>query len=141
MRPLCTKTQYLVVAITLLAFVAIAFGLRSASAQRGGGQASLTLTNCAASICYTNDTAWDLSKTNDGPGDGIVTWTVTATKVTTTHDFVTAKGSLTITNTGTANATIGNIVVNMQKKIGSNWVSASAVVADATSGDGATTAK
>jgi hypothetical protein len=59
-------------------------------------------------------------------------------------------GVLTVANTGSANATIGNIVVNLQKpRTGGNsgpcrnvaWVSAAADVADATNGDAATVAR
>jgi hypothetical protein len=55
-------------------------------------------------------------------------------------------GNLTVKNTGTAKVTIGNIVVNLQKrnspKKGSNasYVSVAADVADATHGDAATAA-
>jgi hypothetical protein len=50
-----------------------------------------------------------------------------------------------VQNTGSAPATIGNIVVNLQRKVGggqsTNYQSAAADVANATLGDGATTAK
>src|SRR5262249_39918455 len=78
-------------------------------------------------------------------GAGTVTWTINATKSDGGTTF-TVHGAVTVTNTGSAAATIGNIVVNLQKpnspKKGSNapYVSIAADVADATNGDGATSA-
>lgn len=78
------------------------------------------------------------------PGPYTVTWTITATKVGTSDAHLTVVGSLVITNGGSADAPIGNIVVNVQR-----WrlvsgrkrlVSASVDMADATLGDAATTA-
>ena len=78
---------------------------------------------------------------------GTVTWTITATKDSSAAATFTVHGGLTIYNSGTGPATIGNIVVNLQKpnsqKIsGKNvpWVSVAADVANATLGDAATTA-
>lgn len=47
---------------------------------------------------------------------------------------------MTVTNFGNGPATIGNIVVNLQKRINNKWVTKSSNVADATNGDAATTA-
>jgi len=47
---------------------------------------------------------------------------------------------MTVTNSGTAGATIGNIVVNLQSRSGNKWITRSSDIADATSGDAATTA-
>jgi hypothetical protein len=112
------------------------------------GQASITLTNCNAELCHANNTDWTLAKVPSSqsitlPDDSpTIIWTVTATKGATSDNFLTVDGVVTVTNTGTANATIGNVVVNLQKKIinTSNWVSVAADVADATNGDAATTA-
>jgi hypothetical protein len=112
------------------------------------GQASITLTNCNSELCNANNTDWTLAKGPSSqsitlPADPpTITWTVTATKGATSANFLTVDGVVTVTNTGTANATIGNIVINLQKKIvnTSNWVSVAADVADATNGDAATTA-
>lgn len=131
-----------------LGCLALAAGLVFAA---GGGtpQASITLQNSDAKYCYTHDNLWDLSKTVTGNtvenGVGTVTWTVTATKSSGPTTF-TVHGGLTVTNTGSAPATIGNIVVNLQKpnspKKGSNapYVSIAADVANATNGDAATAA-
>jgi hypothetical protein len=137
--------------VTTLALVivgALAFTGTTAYAQ----QASITLVNCGNALCNANDTAWTLAKTPDTQtltGDNTITWTVTATKGATTDNFITVNGFITVKNTGTAPATIGNIVVNLQKpRTGPNtgacrnvpWVSAAADVANANNGDGATTA-
>ena len=127
-----------------LGCLALAAGLVFAA---GGGapQASITLGNSDAKYCYTHNNLWDLSKTVTGNtvenGVGTVTWTVTATKDSSGAPTFTVHGGLTVTNSGTAPATIGNIVVNLQKpnspKRGSNapYVSIAADVADATNGD------
>ena len=116
-------------------------------------QASITLKNSAIEFCNVQDNVWTLDKTNDqaiqpvsSPTD--VTWTIMATK-TPGAKTICADGFVTVTNTGSANATIGNIVVNLQKpRTGPNsgacrnipWVSAAADVAEATHGDAATLA-
>src|SRR5262249_11220800 len=110
-------------------------------------QASITLTNNDAKYCYVHNNTWTLTKnvtsnTADSTGVGTVTWTVTATKDSSAAPTFTLHGGLTVTNTGTANATIGNIIINLQKpnsqKInGKNvpYVSIAADMANATNGD------
>jgi len=124
----------------------------SAFADKGGTpQASITLQNCDAKYCYVHNNTWTLAKEVTGNtvenGVGTVTWTITATKDSSAAATFTVHGGLTIYNSGTGPATIGNIVVNLQKpnsqKIsGKNvpWVSVAADVANATLGDAATTA-
>jgi hypothetical protein len=140
----------LTISSTALGFLALAVGLVFAA---GGGipQASITLQNSDAKYCYTHNNTWTLTKEVTGNtvenGVGTVTWTVTATKDSSGAATFTVHGGLTVTNTGSAPATIGNIVVNLQKpnspKRGSNapYVSIAADVADATNGDAATSAK
>ncbi|MFM8655650.1 MAG: hypothetical protein ACKOD5_00740, partial [Chthoniobacterales bacterium] len=113
-------------------------------------QASLTLDNSDLAFCYGNITSWSLTKTVDsvtGPkGDNMVTWTVTATKGQTSGNQLLVSGYMKVKNTGSAGATIGNVVVNLQqnKNIGTPtkpkwvWASISASVADATQGSAAT---
>ena len=48
---------------------------------------------------------------------------------------------MAVTNTGSGPATIGHIVVNLQKRQGNSWVTKSSDVANAAQGDAATTAK
>jgi hypothetical protein len=130
------------------ALVALALGASSSFAQ----QASLTLQNCDTAICYKNNTPWTLTKTGaftptnpNVPGVGTVTWTVTATKGTKSDNFIEVNGFVSIKNSGSADATIGNIVVNLQKRATPpggqpTWVSAAADMADATLGNAATAA-
>src|SRR5206468_10344949 len=96
----------------------------------------------------THNSLWTLTKEVTGNtvtnGTGTITWTITATKSDGGTSF-SVHGGLTIYNSGTAPATIGNIVVNLQKPAAKNkqnapWVSIAADVADATSGDAATSA-
>ena len=110
-------------------------------------QASITLLGGDLAICNKNNTEWSLDKVSL-VGDalptatGTVTWQVTATKGATSPNFLLMNGFLAVKNTGTANATIGNIVVNLQRFVSSKkkWVTVSSDIADATSGDAATTA-
>lgn len=132
------------------ALAVLTLGATAAVAQ----QASITLLNCNNALCNANDTAWTLEKVPDSQtftavGTSTITWSVTATKGATTDNFLTVNGFITVKNTGTAPATIGNIVVNLQKpRTGANtgpcrnvpWVSAAADVATANSGDAATVA-
>ena len=115
-------------------------------------QASLSLDNSDVALCYGNLTSWALTKSVDSvtgvKGDQAVTWTVTATKGATSGNQLVVNGYLTVKNGGSAGATIGNIVVNLQqnKNIGTPakpkmaWASVSASVADATHGAAATSA-
>jgi hypothetical protein len=131
-----------------LALAGLALFTPPAAAQ----QASITLLNCSNALCNANDTAWTLEKTPDLQaitGDNTITWTVTATEGATTDNFITVNGFITVKNTGSAPATIGNIVVNLQRpRTGPNtgacrnvpWVSAAADVGNATLDDAATVA-
>lgn len=104
-------------------------GLISAAFAAAGGtpQASLTLLNSDAKYCYTHNNLWTLTKEVTANtvlnGTGSVTWTVSAIKSDGGTTF-SVHGGLTILNSGTADATIGNIVVNLQRpnspKLGSN---------------------
>ena len=115
-------------------------------------QASLTLKNSDAALCNHNNTEWSLSKVVDSvtgeSGNQTVTWTITSTKGATSANTLQVNGFVAVQNTGTADASIGNIVVNLQrqKNIGTvskpkwTWASVSVDAADATSGDAATAA-
>ncbi len=119
------------------------------AAAGGTPQASLTLLNSDAKYCYTHNNLWTLTKEVTANtvlnGTGSVTWTVSAIKSDGGTTF-SVHGGLTILNSGSADATIGNIVVNLQRpnspKLGSNasHVSLAANVANATAGDAATSA-
>ncbi|MBI2688276.1 MAG: hypothetical protein HYX27_18385 [Acidobacteria bacterium] len=122
----------------------VALGALFAAIPALAQQASLTLVNSNAALCNKNNTEWSISKTNDPPGPVLseteVTWTVKVTRGATSNNTLCVDGFVSVQNTGTAAATIGNIVVNLQKRVGNNWVSAAADVADATSGNAATSA-
>lgn len=141
----CTKLVAVLVGIAALALLSVA-------PVFAAPQASITLTNCNSELCNANNTEWSLDKTPASQtltGDNTITWTVSATRGATSDNFITVNGVMTVTNTGSAPATIGNIVVNLQKpRTGPNtgacknipWVSAAADVANATFGDAATSA-
>jgi hypothetical protein len=112
----------------------------AAAAPAFGQQASLTLKDSKVVPCHHNETSWTLAKTGSLSGS-TVTWTVTATKGATTDSVLSGDGFVRIQNTGSADATIGNIVVNLQRKYGKQWKTQSSDVANATSGDAATKAK
>jgi hypothetical protein len=139
----------LIISSIALGCLALAAGLVFA-APGGTPQAGITLQNSDAKYCYTHNNTWDLTKTvtsDPVEGTGTVTWHITATKDSSGATTFTVHGGLTVTNTGAAPATIGNIVVNLQKpnspKMGSNapYVSIAADVATAFAGDAATSAK
>jgi hypothetical protein len=123
---------------SLLAALVAALASTAAQAQ----QASITLTGSDVALCLHNDTSWELTKAvSDADAVlGTVTWTVTATRGATSNNILQVNGFVAIKNTGTADATIGNIVVNLQRKNGNKWKSASVDVANAFAGDAATSA-
>lgn len=134
------KTPFLPRPLALLAA-----GLLTATGTASAQQASLVLEAEGLTICHKNNTEWSLAKTADQnsfpSGSGTVTWTVTVTKGSTSPNSLTYAGFIRIYNGGSANATIGNIVANLQRKSGKTWRTASSDVANSTLGDGATTAK
>ncbi|CAN5238292.1 hypothetical protein BH11MYX1_BH11MYX1_17100 [soil metagenome] len=94
-----------------------------------------------SSLLQTGDTAWTLTKTATVDSTAkTVTWNIAATKNAVTGGRLVVDGFLDVINLGTGPATLGNIVVNLQAKQGSHWVTVSSDVADATQGDNATTA-
>jgi hypothetical protein len=106
------------------------------------GTAGISLSDASASMTQTSDTEWTLAKTGAvNTGDSSVTWTITATQGATVAGQLVINGTITVENTGTGGATNGNIVVNLQTKSGSSWVTRSSDVADATSADAATSAQ
>ncbi|MEO8698550.1 MAG: hypothetical protein ABI867_00870 [Kofleriaceae bacterium] len=94
-----------------------------------------------ATLLQTSDTPWTLAKTSAvDTAAHTVTWTIAATKGTTVGGHLVVDGYLDVINLGTGPATLGNIVVNLQARQGNHWVTLSSDVADATQGDGATSA-
>ncbi|MFM7261871.1 MAG: hypothetical protein ACKO3W_14855 [bacterium] len=96
------------------------------------------LTNSGASTCRYNVTNWTLDVSGAASEADVIDWTITATRGATSSDKLRVTGFLTVTNGGVAPATIGNIVLNLQRKQGNNWLSAAANVADSFTGDNAT---
>ncbi len=118
----------------------VLLGLSPAFAASGkGGQAAVSLSNASGALSQASDTAWTLEKTGARNGS-TVTWTITVTQGNTVSGHLFVNGFVTVLNTGSKGATIGNIVVNLQTKSGSSWVTQSSDIADATHGDAATTA-
>jgi hypothetical protein len=113
--------------VVLAGVVALALSSPAAFAAGGGGgggggggtpQASITLTNCNSELCNANNTEWSLDKTPASQtltDNNTITWTATAMRGATSDNFITVNGVITVTNTGTAGDTIGNIVANLQK--------------------------
>ena len=102
-------------------------------------RADIQLKQAAATLTNTSDTTWTLEKVGS-LGVSTITWQATATPGATTPGTLIFNGIFRVENKGTAGATIGNIVVNLQKKVGNKWVTVSSDVADATQDDNATTA-
>jgi len=102
-------------------------------------RADIQLKQADAALTFTSNTAWTLDKTGS-LGGATITWQATATQGATTPGLLIFNGIFRVENKGTAGATIGNIVVNLQKKIGNKWVTQSSVIADGTQDDNATTA-
>ena len=107
-----------------------------------GGAANVSLSTSNAAITQTSNTAWTLAKTGAvNTSSKTVTWTITASKRSTKAGQLVVTGFVAVTNAGSATATIGNIVANLQTKSGSSWQSVSADCADATRDDAATSCK
>ncbi|XWV26906.1 Ig family protein [Tupanvirus soda lake] len=114
-------------------------------------QASVTLKDCNTVLCNVDtSTSWDLNVTHTGPEanpDGtdtsIIIWDINATKTVDPNvkPLLYVNGFLNICNTGQGPAYIGNIVINLQTRVGKNWVTYSSDIADTTNGNNATSAK
>jgi hypothetical protein len=119
----------------------IGFGLLFASATPASDNlsAQIRLESSAATATLTGDTAWTLDKTGSLAGDS-VTWEITATQVATVSGQLVLSGQMTVTNAGSGAATIGNIIANLQTRVGNKWAPRSSDIADATDGDDADTA-
>jgi len=111
----------------------------NSAVQVRDGKADLSLRNSSARLTLTSDTEWTLEKTGSLSGS-LVSWIITAIEGTTVAGHLVVNGQMTVTNSGSGPATVGNIVVNLQTKSGNQWATRSSDIADATSGDAATTA-
>ena len=103
--------------------------------------ANLQTSNASAGLTNTSFSTWSLSKVgNLSVSPPTITWTVTATQIATVSGRLTVNGILTLTNAGSSMATLGNAIVNLQTKSGSQWITRATDVADATNGNAATSA-
>jgi hypothetical protein len=102
----------------------------------------LQLKRADAALTNTSDTEWTLTKTGSKGVDSTITWLAQATQGTITNGMLICNGVFRVENKGSAGATIGNIVVNLQtlNAATGKWVTRSSVVADGTQDDAATTA-
>ena len=106
------------------------------------GTANLRLSGLNPAIVQSGSSAWTLDKQGELDALGsTVTWTLSAEEIATVSGQLQISGQLILENTGSGPATVGNIVVSLQKKVAKKWVTQSSDVADATDGDAATTAK
>ncbi|MEX2151435.1 MAG: hypothetical protein WD793_14575 [Steroidobacteraceae bacterium] len=112
-------------------------GLPAAAAS--AATAEINLSGASAVVTQTGDTEWLLEKVGALNGS-TVSWVIGATEQQTVPGLLRVSGAMTVTNAGTGPATIGNVVVNLQKRVGKKWVTQSSDIADATEGDAATTA-
>ena len=125
-----------------LLVAAALWALPDAARTQGAGKANLRLSGAAAGFAQASDTTWTLSKT--GVLDTTAktaTWTIEALPGTTAFNQLFVNGVVQVTNLGTAGAPIGNIVVNLQTRNGTRWITQSSDIADATSDDAATVAR
>lgn len=112
-----------------------AFAALLASPVAFAQQASLSLTNSGSSACRYNVTEWSFDVSGEASEADVVEWTVAATRGATGPDKLRITGFLTIANNGAAPASLGNIILNLQRRQGNTWVSAAADVADSSAGD------
>lgn len=138
MKTYSTRKQIRNIGLTLMAC-----GLFAASAM--AQQASLTLSGGSAQAIQYNNTEWSLSKVANAASissGGSIIWTVNVTKGATSPNRLVCNGFFTVFNSGSAPATIGNITVNLQRKLGkgNSWTTVASDIANATSGDAAVSA-
>jgi hypothetical protein len=111
-------------------------------------QASLSVEDCGIKSCLVREHKWCLTKTTSTPTikeSGCAIWKVTATKDKDGSPCPTlvVNGWLKVTNDGSADAPIGNLVINLQQKADKNaqhtpWVSLAADMATSEQGCNAT---
>src|SRR5687767_4624943 len=101
--------------------------------QQKPPSANLDLRKAADKLTQTSTTDWTLEKVGS-KGAASITWQATATKGTTQSGVLIVNGFFKLENKGKGDATIGNIVVNLQTKNHwwQPWVTRSSVIADAT---------
>lgn len=147
LSPLLVATACAMLAVI---FVTPAWAAKHKASVATNTQTSITLLGGVSTAVQHQDTTWSSSKTlkaitPSDANDGTISWTVTVTKTGVSHQTLETDGILTIQNTGSNPATVGNIVVNLQqftkKCVGSKatyknfWLSRAADMADADNGN------
>lgn len=99
--------------------------------------ANVVLRDGTIELIHHRNTSWTLKNMAATSGDA-VTWVISVRRKDTTPDILTVNGFIRVQNSGTVSATIGNIVLNLQRKVGDDWISAAANCANAAFGDAAT---
>ncbi len=145
-KPTNSFTKPLWTFLLILGLISNASSAKSSS----GSQANITLIGGATTQHQYNNTSWSLTKSSNSviaaettwpnTSNGTVVWNVTATKKATTSNTLAFYGYIGIQNSGDAPASIGNIVVNLQRNINTNWVTIASDIANANQGESATTA-
>lgn len=110
-----------------------------ATVLSSGPTANISLSSGDTTLTQTSDSAWTLDKSGSLSGN-TVTWNISATETATVPGQLVLSGQMTVVNSGSGLATIGNIVVNLQQQVNRKWVTVSSNIADVTQGDDATTA-
>jgi len=123
---------------TLISFALLSPALPAAVAVAGSA-AELSVSVAGETVVLSGERAWTLDKAGSLSGD-TVTWTIGVTETATDPGQLRIGGELSLTNSGSLGAPLGNVVVNLQLREGKKWVTAASVVADATDGDAATSA-
>ncbi len=120
----------------------LSLSLALAPTEASAATAQLSLVNASATLSQTGDTEWTLEKTGEvDEASATVTWEIEAFEEGSVAGQLVVHGQMTVQNTGAGDATIGNIVANLQTKQGSKWVTRTSDIADATSNDDATSAQ
>jgi hypothetical protein len=113
----------------------------TAYAASAPNRAAVDLDISSITLTQIGDTAWSLKKQGSiNTANSTVTWEIAAEEVATVAGQLVISGEMKVRNTGSGPAPIGNIVVNLQTRFGSNWTTQSSNIADATYGDDAITA-
>jgi hypothetical protein len=100
-------------------------------------QASLKIEHEQPTIIQTNTPKWTLEKKFLSSVLPTLSWAAIATRGPLSQSQLTVYGYLYIRNTGSEPAPIGNIVVNLQRRIDHKWVTYVSDIADATKGNAA----
>jgi|WetSurMetagenome_2_1015567.scaffolds.fasta_scaffold30269_3 hypothetical protein len=129
------------VLVSLAAVVGnVAIAGDAALATTAAKSARLTLISIGWSVTQTGAQAWSLDKSGAAnTSSRTVTWNLVATQ--SASNRLVATGRVIVANTGNAPATLGNVVVNLQRKVGGTWTTIARDITDGTSRNAATSAQ